>query len=51
MLSQVTQLKQDGSVTTINGNRLPLYADSLCVHGDNPEAVAEIRQIRNILDS
>ena len=49
MLSQVKQLKQDASITTIDGNRLPLYADSLCVDGDNPEAVAEIRQIRNIL--
>lgn len=51
MLSQVKQLKQNGSVTTINGNRLPLNADTLCVHSDSPEAVAEIHQIRNILVS
>jgi UPF0271 protein len=49
MLSQVTQLKHDASVTTISGNRLPINADSLCVHGDNPTAVANINQIRNIL--
>lgn len=51
MLSQVKQLKQNGSVTTINGNRLPLNADTLCVHSDSPEAVAEIHQIRHILVS
>ncbi|MGB2115517.1 MAG: 5-oxoprolinase subunit PxpA [Porticoccaceae bacterium] len=51
MLSQVKQLKQDGSVTTASGNILPLNADTLCVHGDNPEAVAEINQIRAILNS
>ena len=51
MLAQVKQLKQDGSVTTASGNILPLNADTLCVHGDNPEAVAEINQIRAILNS
>jgi UPF0271 protein len=50
MLSQVRQLKQDGCVTTINGNRLSLDADTLCVHGDNPQAVAEIAQIHAILN-
>ena len=49
MLEQVQQLVQDGSVTTISGQRLPLLADSLCVHGDNPQAVAEIGEIRRIL--
>ena len=49
MLAQVKQLKQDGSVTTINGNRLSLNANTLCVHGDNPEAVAQICQIKAIL--
>ena len=51
MLAQVQQLAQDGSVTTISGQRLSLLADSLCVHGDNPQAVAEIDEIRRILRS
>ena len=50
MLAQVKQLKQDGSVTTSSGNHLSLNADTLCVHGDNPDAVAEINQIRAILN-
>jgi len=48
-LAQVQQLKQDASVTTVSGKRLSLIADSLCVHGDNPQAVADISQIRAIL--
>ena len=49
MLKQVQQLKQYGSVTTITGNPLKLAAESLCVHGDNPQAVSEISQIRAML--
>jgi len=49
MLAQVQQLKQDDSVTTLKGNRLPLNADTLCIHGDNPQAVMDIREIRSIL--
>jgi len=49
MLAQVQQLKQHGSVTTVSGQRLPLLADSLCVHGDNPNAVSHIDAIRTIL--
>jgi UPF0271 protein len=49
MLAQVSQLSQQGSLTTIAGNSLKLNAQSLCVHGDNPQAVSEISQIRAIL--
>jgi UPF0271 protein len=49
MLAQVSQLSHKGSLTTISGNPLKLDADSLCVHGDNPQAVSEISQIRAML--
>ena len=49
MLAQVTQLKNDGSVTTISGHRLELQADSLCVHGDNVDGVNAIEEIRQII--
>lgn len=49
MLAQVSQLSQQGCLTTISGNPLKLDADSLCVHGDNPQAVSEISQIRAII--
>ncbi|MGB2242100.1 MAG: LamB/YcsF family protein [Porticoccaceae bacterium] len=38
-------------MTTITGKRLALKADTLCVHGDNPKAVADIGQIKAILAS
>lgn len=49
-LEQVAQLKEEGTVTTVGGHRLPLMADTLCVHGDNPESIGVIRQIRELLE-
>lgn len=49
MLAQVAQLQAEGSVTTVSGQRLPLQADSLCVHGDNLEGVQAIREIRALV--
>lgn len=40
-----------GEVTTITGNRLPLQADTVCVHGDNDEAVAMIARLHQVLKS
>ena len=51
MLTQVQQLKTEGCVTTISGHRLELQADSLCVHGDNPEGVKAIKEIRQLVNS
>ncbi|WP_114325466.1 5-oxoprolinase subunit PxpA [Candidatus Colwellia aromaticivorans] len=49
MLAQVKQLKEQGCVTTVNGNVLVLNADSLCVHGDNIEGVQAIEAIRELI--
>ena len=49
MLSQVVQLKNERSVTTVSGQVLSLEADSICVHGDNAEGVAAIKQIRELI--
>ncbi|KKO49072.1 hypothetical protein VT06_08800 [Arsukibacterium sp. MJ3] len=49
VLAQVSQLLNDGSVTTDSGQRLALNADTLCVHGDNPSAIAKVQQIRALL--
>lgn len=49
MLDQVRQLRDAGSVTTHSGKRLAITADTLCVHGDNPAAVATIQAIRRLL--
>jgi len=49
MLAQVGQLQQRGTVTTVSGLELPLQADTLCVHGDNPEGVQAIQAIRALV--
>ena len=50
MLAQVIQLRDEGSVTTVSGNILPLQVDTLCVHGDNLEGVQAIEAIRALVD-
>lgn len=49
-LAQVTQLSRKGSVTTVSGQELHLQADTLCVHGDNLEAVNIIAALRQIVE-
>ncbi|MCK9469783.1 MAG: 5-oxoprolinase subunit PxpA [Porticoccaceae bacterium] len=48
-LDQVRQLQEDRSVTTAGGRILPIHADTLCVHGDNPEAEQVARAIRQLI--
>jgi UPF0271 protein len=49
MLSQVKQLKEHGTITTVSGKTLRLRADTLCVHGDNMDGVNAIQQIRELI--
>ncbi len=48
-LAQVRQLCEEGRVTTAGGKVLPIAADTLCVHGDNPQALAAVRAIRRLI--
>ncbi len=41
----------DGFVTSVEGYRVPLHADSLCVHADTPRSVELARLIRAELES
>jgi len=50
MLAQVLQLRDSGTVTTVDGNNIELRPDTLCVHGDNAEGVAAIQEIRALVD-
>lgn len=49
-LVQVQQLLQSGTVQSDTGDRVVIQADTLCVHGDNPAAVALVKSIRQLLD-
>jgi UPF0271 protein len=48
-LEQARSLLATGEVITASGRRLALAADTLCVHGDNPEAVAVVERIRALM--
>ncbi|NRB39119.1 MAG: 5-oxoprolinase subunit PxpA [Pseudomonadales bacterium] len=49
IMKQVQQLAQHGTVTSINGRTITLEADTLCVHGDNAQAVEQIIQLKTLL--
>ena len=51
MLAQVQQLQRAGVITTAGGLEITVAADSLCVHGDNPEGVQAIADIRALVDA
>lgn len=48
-LNQVIQMVTKGTVTTITGKEIAIQADSICVHGDNPQAVHFVEKIREAL--
>jgi len=50
MLAQVTQLRDSGTVTAVDGTDIALRADTLCVHGDNMAGVNAIQEIRALVD-
>lgn len=47
--AQILKMVQNGTVTAIDGNEVELQADSICVHGDNYEAVELVKEIRKSL--
>ncbi|WP_440057016.1 5-oxoprolinase subunit PxpA (plasmid) [Pseudoalteromonas sp. T1lg65] len=51
LLQQVSQFHDDNSVTTNTGKRLPLVADTLCVHGDNEASIMLIQDIKQLLNT
>lgn len=49
VVAQVLQMVQTGTVRTIDGTEIPVAADTICLHGDGPKAVAFARQMRTAL--
>ena len=48
---RVVTLVTQGSITAIDGTEVPIKADSVCVHGDTPGAVAMATAVRDRLAS
>lgn len=45
-ISRVIRIVKEGRVTAINGEDIEIEAQSICVHGDNPEAIDFVKKIR-----
>ena len=50
ILSQALAIAAGQAFADIDGRPVQLRADSLCVHGDNPESLAVLRRLRALLD-
>lgn len=48
-VARVVRMAAEGKVTTIDGVDIPIQADSVCVHGDSPSALAFVAKIREAL--
>jgi 5-oxoprolinase (ATP-hydrolysing) subunit A len=49
--AKVLNFVQEGRVKTIEGPEIELKAETICVHGDNPQALALVKTIRETLKS
>ena len=50
-IARTIRMVKEGKVTAITGEEVPLSADSICVHGDNPSALAFVENIRARLEA
>lgn len=48
--ARIVEILEGGVVRAVSGEMVPVRADTVCVHGDNPEAVAFARAVRAALE-
>jgi UPF0271 protein len=49
--AKVLKFVKEGRVQTIDGSDIALKAETICVHGDNPKALALVKKIRETLNT
>lgn len=47
---RIVQMVQEGAIIAASGRRIPTRIDTICLHGDNPDAVHLARAVRAGLD-
>lgn len=47
---RTVRMVTEGKITVINGEEIAIKGDSICVHGDNPHAIAFVKEIRAALN-
>ena len=50
-IARMVRLMREGFVESINGRDIPLKADTICVHGDSPKALAFAKALREAMES
>lgn len=48
---RVVKLLRTGKISTIDGKEIPLQGDTMCIHGDNPEAWQIAQTIRKVVEA
>jgi len=48
--ARMVELATTGTVEAVDGRRVAVAAESVCVHGDSPNAVAMARAVRAALE-
>ncbi|NOT50063.1 MAG: LamB/YcsF family protein [Chitinophagaceae bacterium] len=48
-VEQVLQMINDGTVTTVSGKKIPILAETICIHGDGEHAVKFARAIHDAI--
>lgn len=49
-IARVLRMVKEGKVKSITGEDIDIQADTICVHGDNPQAVKFVEEIRKTLE-
>ncbi len=49
-IARTIRMVKEGCVETVTGKIIPIRADSICVHGDNPDAIGFVKDIRERLE-
>lgn len=50
-VAQVLQIIKEGMVTTLSGKKIPIIAETICIHGDGKQAVEFAKAINNAIRS
>ncbi len=48
-IARTVRMVKEGCVESVSGKLIPIRADSVCVHGDNPDAIGFVHDIREAL--
>ncbi len=50
-IQRIKRMVKEGKVTAIDGTDIHIKSDSICVHGDNPEAISFVKTIKENLQA